>query len=89
MSMHVHFVKKLQFTKLVKAGGRLREFNFLKHNKEPEYFSVDTVDDRGNRITFFMYDTEGNWKIDVKKEIPAWILESEEKLQKMILEELQ
>jgi hypothetical protein len=89
VSMHVHFVKKLQFTKLVKAGGRLREFNFLKHNKEPEYFSVDTVDDRGNRITFFMYDTDGSWKIEAKKEIPQWILEAEGKLQQMIQEEVQ
>ena len=86
--MHVQFTRNLQFTKLLKAGGRLREFNFLKHNKEANgYFSVDTVDDRGNRITILMYDVDGNWKIEQKKELPAWITDAEEQFRNLILEE--
>jgi hypothetical protein len=88
--MHFQFVKKLQFTKLLKAQGRLREFNFLKHSVEPaDYFSVDTVDDRGNRISFKMFDVEGAWKIEEKNGLPIWVLETEQQLHKLIAEEMQ
>lgn len=88
--MHTQFVKKPQFTKLLKAHGRLREFNFLKHHTGPDgYFSVDTVDDRGNRITFNMFNVEGAWKIKEKPSLPVWILGIEQQLHKLIEEEIQ
>ena len=53
--MQLQFIKNIQFTKLVKAEGRLREFNFRKQNKlEDSVFTVDVSDDRGNRIIFSM-----------------------------------
>ena len=40
--MITNFVKAVTFTRLIKAGGRLREFNFRKFKKEDqELFSVD------------------------------------------------
>lgn len=87
--MHIQFVKNLQFTRIIKAMGRLREFNFLKHNSGSEgYFHVDTVDDRSNRIVFNMYNKDDAWKIQQVPSLPSWILETENHLQKVIEEEM-
>jgi hypothetical protein len=47
--MDFQLIKNIQFTRLVKAEGRLREFNFRKFQGENSemLFSVDVVDDRG------------------------------------------
>lgn len=87
--MQIHFTKVVHFTRLIKAGGRLREFNFRKlRQAEEELFSVDTVDDRGNRIVFYM-NKNGNahWTIN-QQVLPAWITENEAKLTEQIEDEL-
>ena len=62
--MPIQFVKNIQFSKLIKAEGRLREFNFRKTGTgNDEKCSVDTVDDRGNRIIFSMSKEGGTWKL--------------------------
>ncbi|RYY62208.1 MAG: hypothetical protein EOO05_03620 [Chitinophagaceae bacterium] len=89
--MQIHFTKVVHFTRLIKAGGRLREFNFRKLKQlDEDIFSVDTVDDRGNRILFHMYKT-GNtgWSINHPQPLPAWITENEDKLREQIDMELQ
>jgi hypothetical protein len=87
--MFTQFVKKIQFTRVLKAHQRLREFNFLKHNiHSAAYFSVDTVDDRGNRIMFTMYDMDGKWRIKEITGLPDWIYEAEPQLHNVILEEV-
>lgn len=88
--MQIHFTKVVHFTRLIKAGGRLREFNFRKLRQlEQDIFSVDTVDDRGNRILFHMHKG-GNphWAISPQP-LPAWVIENEIKLREKIEEELQ
>ncbi|MEI9947291.1 MAG: hypothetical protein WDN26_24150 [Chitinophagaceae bacterium] len=88
--MHVQpFSKMVHFTRLIKAGGRLREFNFRKMKRNEEFiFSVDTVDDRGNRILFFMNQTNATWAI-IPQPLPSWITENEETLRDEIQSELQ
>ena len=88
--MHIHFTKVVHFTRLIKAGGRLREFNFRKLRQlEEELFSVDTVDDRGNRILFYMRkDANSNWSI-TPQPLPTWVTENETKLREQIEDELQ
>jgi hypothetical protein len=88
--MQIHFTKVVHFTRLIKAGGRLREFNFRKLRQlEEEIFSVDTVDDRGNRILFYMRkDNSSNWSISPQP-LPTWVVENEAKLNEHILDELQ
>lgn len=89
--MHINFTKVVHFTRLLKAGGRLREFNFRKYRQnEEDIFTVDTVDDRGNRILFHMQKTggNGNWAI-TEQLLPAWVVENEPKLREQIEEELQ
>ena len=87
--MFTQFVKKIQFTRVLKANQRLREFNFLKHTVDStSYFSVDTVDDRGNRIIFNMFDFDGKWKIKEMSGLPPWIYDVEQQLQNVILEEI-
>jgi hypothetical protein len=87
--MQIHFTKVVHFTRLIKAGGRLREFNFRKLRQlEEELFSVDTVDDRGNRILFHMHKgANASWSIN-QTALPIWVTENESKLREHIEEEL-
>ena len=84
----MYTIKNLQFTKLYKVDGYLKEFNFRKSNATPQgRFSVDTVDARGNRIMFFMEKDDTNWKILEQAELPGWVLEQEPNLQEAIATE--
>jgi hypothetical protein len=86
--MNIQFKKNIQFTKIVKAEGRLREFNFRKLGGTNEgIFTVDVVDDRGNRIMFKMQKEENQWKI-VQQPLPSWILSSEAQFHELIEESL-
>ena len=87
--MQLRVMKNIQFTRLVKAEGRLREFNFRKFSgKEGELlFSIDVVDDRGNRIIFRMQKEEGSWKI-VPGQFPTWVKINESNFNELIEEEL-
>ncbi|WP_276481938.1 hypothetical protein [Paraflavitalea pollutisoli] len=86
--MRIQFVKNIQFTKLLKVEGRLREFNFRKLGGVNEgIFTVDVVDDRGNRILFRMQKEDGNWKI-MPQSLPRWIMDTEAQFHDQIEEEL-
>ena len=87
--MRIQFVKNIQFTKLLKVEGRLREFNFRKLGGVNEgFFTVDVVDDRGNRILFYMRkDNNSGWSIS-QQPLPTWVVENESKLNEHILDEL-
>ncbi|MFT3978861.1 MAG: hypothetical protein QM687_00215 [Ferruginibacter sp.] len=85
----MYTVRNLQFTRLYKVDGYLKEFNFRKSNPSAEgRCSVDTVDARGNRIMFFMEKTDADWKIIPQKELPGWIVDQEPNLQEAISTEL-
>jgi len=79
----------VQFTKLIKAEGRLREFNFRNHRSvlQQNVCSINVTDDRGNRIIFEMQKQENGWKI-AQTQLPPWILENENNFQQLIEEEL-
>lgn len=83
------FVKNIQFTRTIKADNRLREFNFRKLGGLQEgIFTVDVVDDRGNRIMFRMQKDDSSWKI-VNQPLPDWIIKNEHIFNDLIEEELQ
>jgi hypothetical protein len=87
--MKIQFIKNIQFTRLVKAEGRLREFNFRKINGIKEgLFTVDVSDDRGNRIIFNMEKNDNQWKIVSPAPLPDWITLNEAKFEELIEEEL-
>jgi hypothetical protein len=87
--MKIQFVKNIQFTKLVKADGRLREFNFRKVNGVKEgRFTVDVSDDRGNRIIFNMIKEDSGWKIITNDSMPDWVQKNEEIFSDLIEDEL-
>ena len=78
--MQLTFIKNIQFTKLIKADGRLREFNFRRYNsdnQQPAIFSVNVVDNRDNRIIF-----------EMKQEDNIWIVQNENNFHESIEEEL-
>ncbi len=84
----MRFVKTIQFTRLIKAGGRLREFNFRKINSgDSELFTVNVCDDRGERILFHMQKEENDWRLG-SETLPAWIGQQESQLNSAIEDEL-
>lgn len=86
--MKIEFTKNLQFTNLVKADGKLKEFNFRKINGQNEaLFSVDVSDDRGNRKIFRMQKKDNRWKI-IDEQVPEWISSSEGILNDLIEQKL-
>ncbi|MEX0636140.1 MAG: hypothetical protein WD135_05180 [Ferruginibacter sp.] len=81
-------IKNMQFTHLYKVNGYLKEFNFRKSNSSNEgKVSVDTIDDRGNRIIFFLEKYDTGWKV-VTTDLPIWVFEQESQLHEAIVEGL-
>lgn len=80
-------LKNVQFSKLIKAEGRLREFNFRKSNGigGPVYH-VDVSDDRGNRYYINMILEDKIWTVQ-EKNLPAWIQEATVQFQPAIAEQ--
>ncbi len=75
--MKLQVVKNIQFSRLIKANGRLCEFNFRKLGGLQEgQFSVDVADDRGNRLLFKMNKEDQQWKIIDSSDLPLWITSS-------------
>ena len=85
----MQFVRMVQFTRLVKINGRLREFNFRKlKSPNEEIFSVNVVNDRGDRILFNMKKEGSSWKV-IGERLPDWITSGETELGQSIEDELQ
>ena len=85
--MDLKFIKNIQFTKLIKVDGRLKEFNFRKPNgKEEGLFTVDVIDERGTRIIFNMEKTDSTWKI-INPQLPDWVMKTEHAFHEIINEE--
>jgi hypothetical protein len=84
----MEFFKNIQFTKLIKVQGRLREFNFRNHLSavKKDICSVNVTDDRGNRIVFEMQKQDTGWKIKEEEDLPLWILENENNFRQSIEE---
>jgi hypothetical protein len=86
--MQIEFKKAVQFSLLIKTGGRLREFNFRKlNNVEGELLSVNVCNERGDRIIFTMFKTENEWEINDER-LPKWILEDKTNIRHAVDEEL-
>ena len=87
--MIIQFNRNIQFSKLIKAQGRLREFNFRKVNGlHEELFTVDVSDDRGNRIMFKMRKEGDEWLIVTDQPIPDWVRSTSARYNEAIEEEL-
>ena len=69
-------LKNVQFSKLIKAEGRLREFNFRKSNglAGPVYH-VDVSDDRGNRYYLTLLPVDEVWTVQ-EENLPPWVQEA-------------
>ena len=81
-------IRNIQFTKLLKAEGRFREFNFRKSaNEGIIIFNVDVTDDRSNRIFFHMQKEDSVWKIK-SQNLPVWVINNETNLCELIENEL-
>lgn len=79
--MHTSFIKIVHFSKLVKIGNRLREFNYKKNNNAGDLvFDVDTADERGNRIFFRLQKVDSEWTLSANQPLPDWILQHQQAL---------
>jgi hypothetical protein len=87
--MKIAFVRNIQFTRLLKVNGHLKEFNFRKPNDKQEgLFTVDTVDDYyGSRIIFNMQKNDHSWSI-IQQDLPPWVMEKEKDLGEIISHEI-
>ena len=84
--MTLQVSKNVQFTRLLKADGRLREFNFRKlGGLQKGMFSVDKVDARSNRLNLKKKKDDATWKI-VEKDVAGWITDSSAHLHEKIEE---
>lgn len=67
--------KNVQFTELIKAGGRLREFNFRKsEGVDDPMFTIDVVNETGERQYIMFKQINQQW-ILVNKQLISWIEE--------------
>lgn len=89
--METGFTKTVQFTRIIKTGDKLREFNFTRFAGVVEdIFDVDVVDDRNNRILFKVRRETESWRILPKNNapLPSWIMDIEGQLHDILVEEL-
>ena len=85
--MELKYVKNIQFTRLIKFDGQLKEFNFRKPNgKQEGLFTVDVIDANAKRIIFNMEMMDTVWKI-TSDNLPVWIIEGETAFNEIIEEE--
>lgn len=77
------------FSKLIKAGDRVREFNFRRASlNDTSRYAVDVPDDKGNRILFSMYKNADNeWKVAAQL-MPMWVHNAETDLANAIEENM-
>lgn len=87
--MHFSFVKAVQFSVLVKAGDRLREFNVrkLKTLLNEDVFDVNVCNERGDRIFFEMKKVDNDWEF-TPTGIPSWIEQNKNKIIQAVEDEL-
>jgi hypothetical protein len=87
--MHINFIRNIQFTKLLKVDGRLREFNFRKLTGLNEgLITVDVSDDRGNRLMFTMQKNGSDYIFHNAPPLPEWVQRNEQTLSDLIDAEL-
>src|SRR5690349_21183014 len=69
------------FSKLIKAGDKLREFNFRQtYLNDDSRYTVDVPDDKGNRIMFSIYrNADAAWKVAAQL-MPMWVHNAEQEL---------
>ena len=78
----------ISFSKVIKLGDRLREFNFRKIPGSDNY-SINVSDDKGQRILFNLLKTsESNWVLEGHS-LPLWLQFSESVLGSAIDENLE
>jgi len=77
------------FSRLIKAGDRLREFNFRRSSiNDDSRYTVDVPNDNGNRIMFSIYkNAGGEWKIAAQL-MPMWVHNAETDLANAIEENM-
>ena len=67
--------KNIQFTKLLKAGGRLREFNFRKsQGLKDAMFTIDVASETGERQYIIFRLVNEQWILENKK-LVLWVEE--------------
>jgi hypothetical protein len=83
----MHRPKNIQFTQLIKAGGRLREFNFRKsQGPEGPLFTVDVADPNGGRHYILLRLEDNQWVLKTKNMLP-WIGEVIPQIEQAIMTE--
>jgi hypothetical protein len=66
------------FSKVIKAGDKLREFNFRQtYINDNSRYTVDVTDDKGARIIFSIYkNADAEWVVAAQL-MPIWVHNAE------------
>jgi hypothetical protein len=74
----------IHFTNLIKAGGRLREFNFRKsQGNHGSMFTIDVANEKGDRFYVFFRLKDNRWVLENTALVP-WIEEILPQIEKAI-----
>jgi hypothetical protein len=77
------FQKLVQFSRYLKTGGCLREFNFLKlSSKSIPTFHIDVSDEAGKRYEFSLCYDGKSWVICSDVMMPKWVIDATDLLQR-------
>lgn len=69
--MHMQ-ISNIHFTRLIKIGDRLREFNFRKMPGSLVSYHIDVTDEKGKRLIFTLHkDEQGLWQ--TSQTLPLWL----------------
>ena len=76
--------KNIQFTELIKAGGRLREFNFRKsQGLNDPMFTIDVASETGERQYIMFRQTNEQWILE-NKQLSSWVKEILPRIEEII-----
>lgn len=77
--------KNIQFSELIRAEGRMKEFNFLRRRDDNKIsYQVDVPGDREIRYQFTMQFENAEWKINTTDDLPVWIRDAETRLNEIV-----
>ena len=86
--MQIQFIKAVQFSLLIKADGKLREFNFRKiNNTSEETLAANVCNERGERYFFDMKKQESGWEFSPTN-LPDLIEKNKKMIRQAIDDEL-
>jgi hypothetical protein len=83
----MQYLKNIAFTMLIRANGRIREFNFRKkRSAEKPLYEIDVCDESGSRHYFTAAKISDRWQLS-EPNVPVWVKEVANSFHELIEEQ--